>query len=167
VSSPRLSQSSFVVLGLIELAEPATPYDLKQLAALSTSNFWALPHTQLYSECARLADAGLLSERREQTGRRRRTYRLAAPGRRALESWRREPTAELYELRDEGLLKLFFGGDPARLAEMQLASHRARLQAYETLREQGGELLEVIRRRRFGVLDQAEHHERGLAEAGA
>ena len=51
-----------MVLGLIELAEPATPYDLKQLAALSTSNFWTLPHTQLYSECARLAGEGLLSE---------------------------------------------------------------------------------------------------------
>jgi DNA-binding PadR family transcriptional regulator len=135
VSSPRLSQSSFVVLGLIELTEPATPYDLKQLAALSTNNFWSLPHTQLYGECARLADEGLLSERQEQTGRRRRRYRLTARGRRALERWRGEPTGELYELRDEGLLKLFFGGDPEKLARMQLASHGARLEVYEGLLE--------------------------------
>src|SRR5690242_20714668 len=106
MSSPRLGQGSFVVLGLIELAEPATPYDLKQLAAISTSYFWSLPHTQLYSECARLADEGLLSERREPDGRRRRTYRLTAGGRRVLARWREEPTGELYELRDEGLLKL-------------------------------------------------------------
>jgi hypothetical protein len=39
-----------VVLGLISLAEPATPYDLKQLAAISTSYFWSLPHTQLPGE---------------------------------------------------------------------------------------------------------------------
>jgi DNA-binding PadR family transcriptional regulator len=138
MSSPRLSQSSFVVLGLIELAEPATPYELKQLASLSTGNFWSLPHTQLYGECARLAGEGLLSERQEQSGRRRRSYRLTASGRRTLERWREEPTGELYELRDEGLLKLFFGGDPASLARMQLDSHRERLRTYEALRDEGG-----------------------------
>jgi len=138
MSSPRLSQGSFVVLGLIEQAEPATPYDLKQLASLSTSHFWSLPHTQLYSECGRLADEGLLSERQEPHGRRRRTYRLTASGRRALARWREEPTGELYELRDEGLLKLFFGGDPAALAHKQLASHEARLAAYEAVCDQGG-----------------------------
>lgn len=91
-SGPRLSQTSFVVLGLIEQAEPATPYDLKQLAALSTSNFWTVPHTQLYTECERLAAEGLLSETREQTGRRRRSYRLTANGRRTLAGWRSEPS---------------------------------------------------------------------------
>ena len=138
---PRLSQTSFVVLGLIEQAEPATPYELKQLAALSTSNFWALPHTQLYTECERLAREGLLSETREQTGRRRRRYRLTRGGRRALARWRGEPTAELYELRDEGLLKLFFGADPAKLARTQLQAHAARLQGYETLLREHGEQL--------------------------
>jgi DNA-binding PadR family transcriptional regulator len=140
MSSPRLSQTSFVVLGLIELAEPATPYDLKQLAAISTSNFWSLPHTQLYGECARLTEEGLLSERQEQSGRRRRVYRLTAAGRKTLERWRAEPTGELYELRDEGLLKLFFGADPAQLARSQLAAHEERLEAYETLRDQAGEM---------------------------
>ena len=66
-SGPRLSQTSFVVLGLIEQAEPATPYDLKQLAALSTSNFWALPHTQLYTECERLAAEGAAERDRAST----------------------------------------------------------------------------------------------------
>ncbi len=136
---PRLSQTSFVVLGLIEQAEPATPYDLKQLAALSTSNFWTVPHTQLYTECERLAAEGLLSETREQTGRRRRSYRLTASGRRALARWRSEPAGELYELRDEGILKLFFGADPVELAETQLEAHAARLAGYETLLEQLGE----------------------------
>ena len=112
MSSPRLSETSFIVLGLLELREPATPYDLKQLAKISTSYFWSVPHTQLYTECARLAGEGLLDEQQEQTGRRRRVYRLTEAGRAALESWRAEPSGELYELRDEGTLKLFFGGDP-------------------------------------------------------
>jgi PadR family transcriptional regulator AphA len=60
MSSPRLTETSYIVLGLLEKAQPATPYDLKQLAQVSTVNFWALPHTQLYTECARLTEQGLL-----------------------------------------------------------------------------------------------------------
>jgi DNA-binding PadR family transcriptional regulator len=123
------------VLGLLEQAEPATPYDLKQLAQLSTSYFFSVPHTQLYSECARLAGEGLLAERQEQSGRRKRIYRLTKRGREALDGWRGEPVSNLYELRDAATLKLFFGGDPATLAASQLRAHGQRLKAYEQLRK--------------------------------
>jgi PadR family transcriptional regulator AphA len=132
--APRLTEASYIVLGLLELAGQATPYDLKRVAQLSTSNFWSIPHTQLYTECARLAGAGLLDEQREQTGRRRRTYSLTERGRELLERWRGEPTSELYELRDASTLKLFFGGDPAELAASQLESHRRQLEVLERLR---------------------------------
>jgi DNA-binding PadR family transcriptional regulator len=138
LSSPRLSETSYIVLGLIEQCGEATPYDLKRLARLSTVNFWNVPHTQLYSECARLAQAGLLTERREQTGRRRRTYGLTGAGARALEAWRREPTESLEEVRDAGTLKLFFGADPALLAALQLPAHRRQLRSYEDLLERAG-----------------------------
>jgi PadR family transcriptional regulator AphA len=95
-----------------------------------------LPHTQLYSGCARLAEAGLLSEKREESGRRRRIYRLTKAGKAALDRWRTEPTSELYELRDAGLLKLFFGADPARLAADQLEAHEGRLREYEAQLEE-------------------------------
>jgi PadR family transcriptional regulator AphA len=131
--APRLTETSFIVLGLLEQGQPATPYDLKQIAQLSTNNFWSVPHTQLYTECARLAAEGLLDERQEQTGRRRRVYRLTASGHRALQAWRNEPATELYELRDAATLKLFFGGDPATLAATQLQAHKARLHEYEQL----------------------------------
>lgn len=140
MSTPRLSQTSYMVLGLLEMAERATPYDLKQLAARSTGNFWALPHTQLYNECARLAGLELLGERREESGRRRRTYWLTVDGRRALQAWREAPTEELYELRDAGMLKLFFGGDPVVLAESQLEAHTERLRAFEELRASAPEM---------------------------
>ncbi|HUA73385.1 MAG TPA: PadR family transcriptional regulator [Solirubrobacteraceae bacterium] len=131
----RLTETSYIVLGLLEQGEPATPYDLKQFAQLSTNNFWTVPHTQLYTECARLAAEGLLDERREEAGRRRRIYRLTGRGREALEEWRSEPASDLYELRDAATLKLFFGGDPRRLAASQLQAHRSRLQEYEQLAE--------------------------------
>ena len=136
VSRPRLTETSYTVLGLLETAEPATPYDLKQMASVSTFNFWRVPHTQLYTECARLAEAGLLSETQERGGRRRRVYRLAGPGREALAAWRAEPSEEILELRDGAILKLFFGAEPGMLAEGQLAAHRTQLAVYEGLREQ-------------------------------
>src|SRR3984957_1295644 len=105
--APRLTETSYIVLGLLEQGEPATPYDLKRLAQVSTNNFWSVPHTQLYTECARLAAEGLLEEHQEQAGRRRRIYRLTGRGREELQKWCEEPTEALYELRDISTLKLF------------------------------------------------------------
>jgi PadR family transcriptional regulator, regulatory protein AphA len=136
---PRLTEASYIVLGLLELAGRATPYDLKRMAQRSTSHFWSIPHTQLYTECARLAQEGLLDESQEQTGRRRRTYQLTKRGGELLVQWRERPTPELYELRDASTLKLFFGGDPATLAASQLEAHRRQLEVYERMRANLGD----------------------------
>jgi DNA-binding PadR family transcriptional regulator len=133
VSTVRLTETSYAVLGLLEHCEPATPYQLKQIAQESMFHFWTIPHTQLYTECARLAEAGLLDEDREDAGRRRRLYRLAAAGRKALKEWRADPRTELYELRDPGLLKLFCGADPVAVADVQLELHELRLRRYKEL----------------------------------
>jgi DNA-binding PadR family transcriptional regulator len=138
VSNLRLSTTSYAVLGLLERCQPATPYQLKQAAQVSILHFWTIPHTQLYTECARLAEGGLLAEEREQSGRRRRTYRLTHAGLEALEQWRSTPDAELYELRDPGLLKLFCGADPTVLAGGELERHEQRLALYEQLANDGG-----------------------------
>jgi PadR family transcriptional regulator, regulatory protein AphA len=138
MSNRKLTDTSYAVLGLLDLCEPATPYQLKQAAQVSIFHFWTIPHTQLYTECARLAEAGLLEEEREETGRRRRIYRLSKEGRKAFEEWRSDPDAGLYELRDPGLLKLFCGADPAALAEALLEKHRERLAEYEQIQDQMG-----------------------------
>lgn len=127
MSSPRLTETSFIVLGMLEVAGEATPYDLKRVAQISVFNFWSIPHSQLYTECKRLAEVGLLGERREETGRRRRFYKLTSRGRKALEEWRGEPTEEFPEMRDPGTLKLFFGADPEALAAAQLKTHKLKL----------------------------------------
>jgi PadR family transcriptional regulator, regulatory protein AphA len=122
------------VLGLIELSGEATPYELKTAVNLSLGNFWSLQHAQLYSEPERLAQAGYLKERREETGRRRRHYSLTKKGRDALAAWREETPERVLELRDLGLLKVFFGADPAQVAESQLEMHRRKLAEYEGLK---------------------------------
>jgi PadR family transcriptional regulator, regulatory protein AphA len=130
----RLTPTSYIVLGLLELAGEATPYRLKQMVAGSVGYFWTLQHAQLYTEPERLADAGYVSETREETGRRRKLYSLTAQGRAALDEWRGEPTSELAELREPAILKLFFGADPQRLAAVQVAANKERLSEYEAIR---------------------------------
>jgi PadR family transcriptional regulator, regulatory protein AphA len=131
MAEQRLTDTSYAVLGLLDQWGPATPYQLKQVAQVSIFHFWSIPHTQIYTECARLAKAGLLTERREEGGRRRRVFELSAAGRKALDQWRADLDTDLYELRDPGLLKLFCGADPKALAEAQLERHERRLASYE------------------------------------
>jgi DNA-binding PadR family transcriptional regulator len=132
----RLTPASHIVLGLIATCGgEATPYQLKTMVAAGLGEFWSLQHAQLYSEPERLAGAGYVEEEREESGRRRRLYRLTDRGRQALAEWVAEPTSQLSELRDLGLLKLFFGADPARLAPAQLEAHRDKLRQYEELRD--------------------------------
>ena len=127
-----LSPVSYLVLGLIDRAGKATPYDLKQMAE-SISGLWALRHDQVYREPDRLAKLGLLSEEREETGRRRRLFRITDEGRQALEAWLVTPSTEFTELRDIGLLQLFLGAAPEPLAARQLETHSKRLSEYEGL----------------------------------
>ena len=127
----RLTPTSYVVLGLVRDMGEATPYALKQAVTLGVGNFWTLQHAQLYSEPERLAKAGLLDEEVETTGRRRKTYRITAAGREALDAWLGEPETHFTELRDHGLLKLFLGADPHALAPAQLELHEAKLAEYE------------------------------------
>ena len=126
----RLGPVSYLVLGIIAMRGPSTPYDLKRMVQLSVGNFWPFPHTQLYDEPKRLAEAGLLEETREETGRRRRHYAITDAGRRRLAEWLTEPVSTPTEYRDLGLLKLFFAelaepGDVLALAHEQAAAQRA------------------------------------------
>lgn len=135
-TGPRLTSTSYIVLGLLSSVGKATPYELKAIVTGGLGEFWSLPHAQLYNEPERLASAGYLSEEREEGGRRRKHYEITAAGRRALREWLARPTEELTELRDPGLLKLFFGADPKPLAEAQLGAHRVKLAEHErTLKE--------------------------------
>jgi PadR family transcriptional regulator AphA len=151
VSRVRLSPTSYVVLGSIAVRGPSTSYDLKQFVELTLGHFWSFAHSQLYAEPERLAHAGLLSENREADGRRRRTYTITPAGHEALNGWLNEPTPDQPELRDPGLLKLFFSeladeDEFQALVHEQAASHRSLLARYEALWRRYGERPEYERR---------------------
>lgn len=136
MSTDRLTPTSYLVLGLLAREGPSTPYELEQHVRATLGNFWSFPHTLLYTEPARLATMRFVTETRETDGRRRRMFTITDEGIRALSRWLDQPSGAPTELRDLGLLQLFFADLTSvearlRLAEQQLAVHRAKLAAYE------------------------------------
>jgi PadR family transcriptional regulator AphA len=136
MSTERLTPTSYLVLGLLAREGSSTPYTLERHVAATLGNFWSFPHTLLYSEPERLERLGLVTETRESEGRRRRSFTITSAGLEALAAWLERPARARTELRDLGLLQLFFmdlAPDQARLrlAQEQLTIHQAKLSAYE------------------------------------
>jgi PadR family transcriptional regulator, regulatory protein AphA len=108
INQPELSATGRVILGMLALGK-SSGYDIKQFVDRSTRHFWAASYGQIYPELKRLEDAGLIDGREEPTGGRARTlYDLTETGREALTNWLASGEPVSYELRDEGMLKLFF-----------------------------------------------------------
>ena len=102
-----LSPTARVILGLLAW-QPRTGYEIKQVTDQLTRFFWGASYGQIYPELRRLEAAGLVASREEPRGRvPRRIFSLTEAGQEALAGWLEE-TDESYEVRDEGLLKLFF-----------------------------------------------------------
>ena len=166
-SARRLGPVSYVVLGFISYAGELSSYDLKQKVEHSVGYFWPFPHTQLYDEPKRLVEQGLLTERVEEGGRRRRAYSITRAGRDALREWLEDPATQPTRLQDPGLLQLFFsasagdGSEAAQarvraLAREQVLVHSQRLADYERIEEQ------------FRAVDgQVADHSRGACAAHA
>jgi PadR family transcriptional regulator, regulatory protein AphA len=132
----ELSSTAYVILGLLR-DQPRTGYEIKAAVDRSTRFFWAASYGQIYPELKRLAAHGLVRGTARSQGRRSRTvYSLTARGRQELIRWLEEP-AEVLELRDEGLLKLFFADAlPPEATVEALAAKRDRHAAnVERLRE--------------------------------
>jgi DNA-binding PadR family transcriptional regulator len=128
-----LSATGRVILGLLKF-EPRTGYDVKRVTDFSTRFFWRASYGQIYPELRSLERAGHVAARDEPYGRRRRrVYELTPAGERALSEWL-VGTDDVYDVRDEGLLRLFFG---------ELVSHE--------------ELLDLVRRRRRWFSDAGQH----------
>ena len=87
-----------------------TGYDIKQKIEISTRFFWGASYGQIYPELKRLAAAGLVEAAQDPRGGVKRTaYRLTPAGERVLHEWLTDRGHQLFEMRDEALLKIFFG----------------------------------------------------------
>jgi PadR family transcriptional regulator, regulatory protein AphA len=132
----ELSPTAYVILGMLR-NEPRSGYEVKRIVDHSTRFFWAASYGQIYPELSRLAEAGLVAgESRPAGGRRRTVYRLTDAGREELRRWLARPPDRL-ELRDEGLLKLFFAraAEPGKAVEIVDAKRRLMEEKLAALRE--------------------------------
>lgn len=137
----ELSSTAYVILGMVR-KEARSGYEIKALVDNSTRFFWAASYGQIYPELKRLAEAGLVVGSDSPTGGRRRSvYEITADGEEELRAWLRQPP-QIFEMRDEGLLKLFFADALPRgealaivreMRERRLEVHQ-RLRALEELK---------------------------------
>lgn len=131
----RLSSTAYVILGMVRGA-PKSGYEIKAAVDGSTRFFWAASYGQIYPELKRLAEAGLIAGVDSPTGGRKRTvYEITADGEDELRAWLRQPP-ETFEMREEGLLKLFFAGalPPAEAVAILRAMRAHRRALNEQLR---------------------------------
>jgi PadR family transcriptional regulator AphA len=103
----ELSSTAHVILGMVDW-RPMSGYEIKSMVDRSTRLFWTASYGQIYPELRRLAEAGLIEGKPSpQGGRKRHVYRPTPAGRKELRAWLGiDP--EVFETRDEALLKLFF-----------------------------------------------------------
>jgi DNA-binding PadR family transcriptional regulator len=148
----ELPSTAYVILGMLGW-RPMSGYEIKSLVDQSTRFFWAASYGQIYPELRRLQGAGLIEGKASpQGGRKRTVYRLTPAGRKELRGWlEREP--EVFELRDEGLLKLFFADAGARETAIDNLAAKRRfherkveeLQAIDATGKPGGHAALVLR----------------------
>ena len=130
----ELSGTAYVILGMLSWG-PKSGYEIKALVDHSTRFFWAASYGQIYPELRALAEAGLIEAADSPQGGRRRTpYRLTADGAIRLEEWL-AADPEVFEFRDDGLLRLFFASAAPATAAGTLEAKRSRhAQTLESLR---------------------------------
>jgi PadR family transcriptional regulator, regulatory protein AphA len=132
----ELSPTAYVILGMVS-KEPRSGYEIKAVVDKTTRFFWTASYGQIYPELKRLSEAGLVKGVDSPTGGRKRTvYEITADGEDELKGWLRQPP-RTYEMREEGLLKLFFAGalPPEEAAEILRAMREHRLEMAAQLRE--------------------------------
>lgn len=147
----ELSATAYVILGMIR-KEPRSGYEIKAVVDKSTRFFWAASYGQIYPELKRLAEAGLVVGVDSPTGGRQRTvYEITADGEAELKAWLRQPPAT-FEMREEGLLKLFFADALPRAEAIEILrtmrAHReavnAQLRAMEVDKAEGDDPFPMI-----------------------
>jgi PadR family transcriptional regulator AphA len=148
-AGPELAAPDYVVLGMIRLGA-RSGYEIKQRVEQSIRFFWTISQVQIYPSLGRLEQAGLITGADDPRGkRRRRVYEVTSAGDAALRQWLRRTEPMPFELRDIGLVRLFFAdaltpgeasellGAVKRRSQERLAAFRAIEPSADASREKG------------------------------
>lgn len=138
----KLRPPSYLVLGMLRLGA-RSGYAIKKATDISTRVFFPTSLAQVYPELARLVEGGLAVRREDPHGARARaSYTVTEPGRQALLAWLRSERFQPTQLRDEGLLRLFFADALPAEEQIQLL-HRLAGRAAKAQRWMEEEVLPV------------------------
>src|SRR5215471_1431439 len=136
----ELNPTARAILGVLSFG-PSSGYDIKAFVDGTLRFFWAASYGSIYPELKRLEAMGLVGASDDATGGRKRTvYALTEAGRARLREWVLSDDALTYEMRDEGLLKLFLAsnvapGDEDAVVRQMLLRHQEVLDAIRTVTE--------------------------------
>jgi DNA-binding PadR family transcriptional regulator len=131
------------LLGLLA-ARPQSGYELTRSFDVSLGNVWTAKHSQIYPELAKLEAAGLVQP--AGTGARgSKSYAITRAGRAQLVRWLSETPPAAQDLRDEGMLRVFFlwlvaPDDAAAYLRDQRARYLAQLARYRAIKVQAAAL---------------------------
>ena len=133
---PEAYPITYGILGLLAYWGPLSGYDIKHLFDHTLVPMWGAAHSQIYKELRRMKTLDWVDMQREEQEARpdRKIYSITAKGHDALRQWQAQPP-EVFQLRDELLLKVLFGafassGDLAQHLRAGIANHEARLHEY-------------------------------------
>jgi DNA-binding PadR family transcriptional regulator len=127
-----LPTTTYAVLGLLNLGEELSGYEIRQWALQSLRFFyWTPAQSHIYRELRRLQDLGMVEGRDVAQADRpdKRAFAITEAGRAELERWLDGAPVAAPVLKYESALRLFFGhaARPERLVEV-LDAHRAAVQ---------------------------------------
>ncbi|KTC93161.1 MULTISPECIES: PadR family transcriptional regulator [Legionella] len=136
------SRTKYTVLGMLAL-EDLTGYEIIKMIQSSTNYFWSESEGQIYPTLAQCVADGFATckeEKSEKINRTKKVYSITSLGKKELIYWlKKEPQSAL--VRNELLLKLFFGGNIDKRDNIHHVVHRqkeieAEMESYKKLREE-------------------------------
>ncbi|MBA2393822.1 MAG: PadR family transcriptional regulator [Ktedonobacteraceae bacterium] len=127
---------TYGILGLLAFWGPLSGYDIKRLFDHMLAAMWGAAHSQIYKELRRMEELDWVDMKREEQEARpdRKVYSMTDKGREALSKWQAQPP-DVFQMRDELLLKVLFGtfaaqGDLAQNLRTGITNHEMRLLTY-------------------------------------
>ncbi|GAC1428069.1 MAG: hypothetical protein PVS3B3_27380 [Ktedonobacteraceae bacterium] len=133
---PEAYPITYGMLGLLAFWGPMSGYDIKRVFDHTLAPMWGAAHSQIYKELRRMKELGWVDmEREEQEARPdRKVYSITHKGSSALSEWQAQP-ADVFQLRDELLLKVLFGSFAApehleKNVRAAIIEHEMRLSTY-------------------------------------
>ncbi len=135
----RLKSTAYLLLGMLRMGV-SSGYAIKRTADASTHFFWPTSLAQVYPQLAELEGRGLVSRRDDHHGARvRSAYELTSEGEAMLQTWLRSDREVAPQMRDEGLLRMFFADALPEEEQLALVGRlRRRAQRFEAVMRREG-----------------------------